>query len=169
MQVFTCVQQLSQYIRQMNDNNENIRNIMRIMVRYIEIRRRYGFNPITHNLTHLLNTYIESIQDDIPADILIMIQAAAIVIQSDHTTQDDDDEVQSQDDEVQSQDVNEAEAEKYENLRRGACRIRQKLTELESTPNTDPANVSTLTTHLVNIMKYLKDFEEKYGGGASKF
>ena len=162
MQVFTCVQQLSQYIRQMNDNNENIRNIMRIMVRYIEIRRRYGFNPITHNLTHLLNTYIESIQDDIPADILIMIQAAAIVIQNDHTTQDDDDE-------VQSPDVNEAEAEKYENLRRGAYRIRQKLTELESTPNTDPAHVSTLTTHLVNIMKYLKDFEEKYGGGASKF
>jgi len=162
MQVFTCVQQLSQYIRQMNDNNENIRNIMRILVRYIEIRRRYGFNPITHNLTHLLNTYIESIQDDIPADILIMIQAAAIVIQNDHTTQDDDDE-------VQSPDVNEAEAEKYENLRRGAYRIRQKLTELESTPNTDPAHVSTLTTHLVNIMKYLKDFEEKYGGGASKF
>ena len=162
MQVFTCVQQLSQYIRQMNDNNENIRNIMRIMVRYIEIRRRYGFNPITHNLTHLLNTYIESIQDDIPVDILIMIQAAAIVIQSDHTTQDDDDE-------VQSPDVNEAEAEKYENLRRGAYRIRQKLTELESTPNTDPAHVSTLTTHLVNIMKYLKDFETKYGGGASKF
>ena len=32
MQVFTCVQQLSQYIRQMNDNNENIRNIMALDV-----------------------------------------------------------------------------------------------------------------------------------------
>jgi hypothetical protein len=167
--VFACVQRLSQYLRQMTDIDDNIHNIMRIMVRYIEVRRKYGFNPITPIDMHFLNTYIESIRYEVPIDMIITLQSTVIVIQNDHTTQDDNDEVQSQDDKVQCPDVNEAEADKYENLRRGADRIRQKLTELESTPNTDPNNVSTLTKHLVNIMKYLKDFETKYGGGASKF
>jgi hypothetical protein len=60
-------------------------------------------------------------------------------------------------------------ADKYENLRRGADRIKQKLTELESVPNTNPEHVSNLVNHLVNIMKYTSDIEMKYGGGASKF
>lgn len=60
-------------------------------------------------------------------------------------------------------------ADKYENLRRGADRIKQKLTELESVPNTNPEHVSNLVNHLVNIMKYTSDIETKYGGGASKF
>jgi hypothetical protein len=170
--VFACVQQLSQYLRHMTDIDDNIHNIMRIMVRYIEVRRRYGFNPITPIDMHFLNTYIESIRYEVPIDIIITLQSTVIVIQNDHTTQNDEptqDDEPTQNDEPTQDDVNEEEAEKYENLRRGADRIRQKLTELESTPNTDPNNVSTLTKHLVNIMKYLKDFETKYGGGASKF
>ena len=173
MRVLECVQQLSQYLRQMNNNNENISNIMRILVRYIEVSMRYRFNPITPNCMHLLNTYIESIQDVIPADILIKVQAAVIVIQNDHTTQDANTyelaQIQDADESVQSQDADESECDRYETLRRGANRIRQKLIELESTPNTDPNHVSMLTTHLVNIIKYTSDFEKKYGGGASKF
>ena len=70
---------------------------------------------------------------------------------------------------TQEHSVSMEECEKYENLRRGADRIRDKLTELESTPNTDPIFISSLVTHLGKVIKYISDFEKKYGGGASKF
>lgn len=196
-QVLACVRRLAVYLNQNstkdhNDSNDTcVRNILKILVRYVEVRQRTQINPITPNYVSLLVTYIEHIRNVLPADIIATIESAVNIIQNDNTsthhvntnsvfehhnhrvvmtrTPTHTNHVQIESPYTQEHSVSMEECEKYENLRRGADRIREKLTELESTPNTDPIYVSSLVTHLGKVIKYISDFEKKYGGGASKF
>jgi len=80
-----CIQKLSIYITRCDAKTAStIRKIMKILGKYITAKHDRGFNPINQTLLNALDCYIIKIQNDVPADIIFLVNDAAEIIRDDH-------------------------------------------------------------------------------------
>jgi hypothetical protein len=85
-QIAECIRQLNMYSERCDHTTASIiRKIMKILLKYVTVKHRQGFNPINQNHQNKLDIYITRIQNDITADILFSVQEAATTIRDDQS------------------------------------------------------------------------------------
>jgi hypothetical protein len=182
IQIVMYIRHLAQYSHQCDAiTASNIRKILRILIKYVALKQNRGFGSNNYNYLNSLSIYIKSIKNDVPINILRMVNAALEIIRNDQNvgiqydmSDDNDTELscaisQTTHTHTQSNDIGFDECNKYEKLRCESNTIRIRLAELKLDPDANWEQISNLERYLAIITDYTSNIEKKYGGGASKF
>ena len=180
IQIVMYIRHLAQYSHQCDAiTASNIRKILKILIKYVALKQNRGFGSNNYNYPNALSIYIKSIKNDVPINILRMVNAALEIIRNDQNvgilydmSDDNDAELScaiSQTTHTQSNDIGFDECNKYEKLRLESNTIRISLVELKLDPDANWEQISNLERYLAEIVKYTSNIEQQYGGGASKF
>ena len=81
-----CIQRLCIYATRCDAKTAStIRKIMKILSKYITAKHNRGVNPINQTHLNVLDRYIMKIQNDVPADIIFLVNDAAEIIRDDQS------------------------------------------------------------------------------------